>query len=101
MRLSKLANQPKEPLPPVVQPTAAHQALVDFFQEMLTFFAGSDHPFVVLARALREQISRDLAEVDEAQIREKCAWLADNLATVATAGLDPSQVMERTEETAE
>ena len=85
MRLTRFTGAKDAPST-VVQPTPAHQALVDLLDDLFRHFAGEDHPVVSLVKAMRPSLLRDLAEVDVAIVRREAAYFAERFVRVATAG---------------
>lgn len=85
MKLTRFTGQKDAPAP-VVQPTPAHEALVQVLEDLLGHFAGESHPVINMVQAMKPALLRDLAEVDAAVIRREAAYFAERFVRVATAG---------------
>ena len=85
MRLTRFTGAKDAP-PPTVQPTPAHEALVQVLEDLLGHFAGESHPVINMLQAMKPAMLRDLAEVDAAIVRREAAYFAERFVRVATAG---------------
>lgn len=88
MRLTRMANVHKEPLPPPPIPTPTHEAMVEVIEDLLSLFAGSDHPLVVMVKAVKSGLIRDLAEIPAETIQNGCRDFAERFIYIANAGLE-------------
>ena len=85
MRLTRFTGAKDAPLT-VVQPSLAHQALVDLLEDLFQHFARENHPVANLVKAMEPSLLRDLAEVDVAIVRREAAYFAERFVRVAAAG---------------
>ncbi len=93
MRLTRFTG-PKDAEAPVVQPSPAHEALLEVLEDLLGHFAGESHPVISMVQAMKPSLTRDLTLVPASVVRREAAYFAERFVRVATAGAGEAMAAE-------